>query len=155
MRNGEFTSIAIRRAKRRVSVVLERRQLANDVGETPSLLIAQIGQCRSNTEPLHATEIFIRHEFQSLRCDTRRAKNKAANAFVCIQRIRTTNHFQLKRSERRKPCGRNLSPTCESEPCVFFQTCATRTSRQPSLILRSITMTPKSTLAIKTVSQAI
>jgi len=146
MRDREFKSIAIRRAKRKVSLVLERRQLANNVGETPSVRIAQIRQFRSNTEPLRATEIFIRRAIQSLSCDPPSAKNKAVNALVCIQRIRTTNHFQLNRSERRKPCGRSLSLTCESEPCAFFQTCATRTSRQPRLILRSITMTPNSTL---------
>ena len=135
--------------------MLERRQLANNVGETRSVRIAQIRQFRSNTEPLPATEIFIRRAIHSLSCDPPSAKNKAVNALVCIQRIRTPNRFQLNRSERRKPCGRSLSPMCESEPCAFFQTCATRTSRQPRLILRLITMTPKSTLAMKSVSQAI
>jgi len=126
--------------------VLERRQLANNVGETRSVRIAQIRQFRSNTEPLPATEIFIRRAIHSLSCDPPSAKNKAVNALVCIQRIRTPNRFQLNRSERRKPCGRSLSPMCESEPCAFFQTCATRTSRQPVMILRSTMIAPNSTL---------
>src|SRR5258707_15321309 len=133
--------------KGRFRILLERRQLRKDVGETNSVRMAQTVQRmrRFIGERMHTTEIFIERGMQSLSCDTRTPKNKAANGFVCIQRIRT-NQVQLNRSRRRKRCGRSLSLTCESEPCAFFQTCATRTSRQPKFILRSITMTPNSTL---------
>src|SRR6267378_3152084 len=121
----------------------------------PSVRLAQTVQCRFTGEPSHTTETLIEREVHSLICDTRTLKNKAANGFVCIQRIRTANQVQVNRSRRLKPCGRSLSLTCESEPSAFFQTCATRTSRQTRLILRSITMTPNSTLASKGESQAI
>lgn len=106
-------------------------------------------------EPLYTTEILSEREVHSLGCDTRTPKNKAANGFVCIQLIRTASQVQLNRSRRRTLCGTSLNLTSASEPCDYFQICATRTSRQSPLILGSTITAPNSALTSKSESQAI
>ena len=156
MRSREFVSIAAQFGRRgRFRILLVKRQSDKEVGEATSARMAQIVLCRSSRESLHTTEIFIERKVHSLSCDTRRPKNKAANGFVCIQHIRIANQAQQNRSRRRTLCGTSLNLTSASERCDYFQICATRTSRQSPLVLRSTITAPNSALTSKSESQAI
>lgn len=147
MRNREFISIAAHLAGGDGgSNLLKKLQSDEEGREAASVRMTQIVPCPSSGEPFPKTEIFIEGKY-SASCYIRRWKNKAANGFVCIHQIRTATQVQLNRSRRRKPCGRGLSLTYDSEPCAFSQTCATRTSRQPAMILRSMIIAPNARLA--------
>jgi hypothetical protein len=82
-------------------------------------------------------------------------KNRAGSNSVCPRESSAWNRAQSSRSRLPKTSGEISILMYESKPCDYFQICATRTSRATALILRSITMTPKSALASKDELQAI
>ncbi len=82
-------------------------------------------------------------------------KNRAGSNSVCPRETSAWNRAQSSRSSLPKTSGEISILMYESEPCDYFQICATRTSRQPVLILRSTTTAPNSILPSKSISQPI